>query len=594
MHGTTTPDEHGAIRFARHLRGGFGEATLERLLADFLPLGSFELQYMVDPHSTERVDAIVKLAKQVLPIDSKFPREQVLPLFETHDPELLEGARKALATYVSTQAKSIAKKYIRPEHGTTDMALFVAIQPHGAPTIDRVRELGRSLSVPKAGDYIDAILRKIIEDEASPKLSKATSAELAQTLSHPDGWWRDTAQRLLVERSDPKVVPALEKIIGGETKQVTSLGKIHALWTLAGMERLEDEVVAAALKDADATVRVQALRAGELLIRKRTGNATMAALPALAKDADLAVQLQVLSLAVPENVELQTAANTILAHHLTDPIFRAASLSAAAGRELELLQSLLTDKSFTKAPDTDKKSLFNDLAECVVRGRSAERIEKLFDLIAAQPAAAKADRIAMLSGVSEAVTPDSKSKAPRRMLRVLRKPPGLIQLAADKDKKIADMAGKIEDAFSWPNKPGDKTPPLKPLSGEQAKRFEAGRELFTQLCAVCHQPSGMGMEGVAPPLVDSDWILGTPERNVRIVLNGLTGQVKIGKKTFESEMPGLKVLDDEQIASVLTYIRREWGHEAGPIEPAVVAKIRKETAGRGDQQWTADELSKLK
>ncbi len=107
-----------------HLRGGFGEATLERLLADFLPLGSFELQFMIDPNSTERVDAIVKLARQVLPIDSKFPREQVLPLFETHDPELLEGARKALATYVSTQAKSIAKKYIRPEHGTTDMALI--------------------------------------------------------------------------------------------------------------------------------------------------------------------------------------------------------------------------------------------------------------------------------------------------------------------------------------------------------------------------------------------------------------------------------------------------------------------------------------
>ncbi len=107
-----------------HLRGGFGEATLERLLADFLPIGSYELQYCIDTTTTERVDAIVRLAKFVLPIDSKFPREQVLPLFESNDPVVLEGARKQLSEYVRTQAKSIAKKYIRPECGTCDMALL--------------------------------------------------------------------------------------------------------------------------------------------------------------------------------------------------------------------------------------------------------------------------------------------------------------------------------------------------------------------------------------------------------------------------------------------------------------------------------------
>lgn len=107
-----------------HLRGGFGEASLERLLADFLPVGSFELQYAVVPNAPERVDAVVKLAKQILPIDSKFPREQVLPLFETNDPAALEGARKTLAEVIKGQAKSIADKYIRPDHGTTDMAML--------------------------------------------------------------------------------------------------------------------------------------------------------------------------------------------------------------------------------------------------------------------------------------------------------------------------------------------------------------------------------------------------------------------------------------------------------------------------------------
>ena len=107
-----------------HLRGGFGEAILERLLADFLPHGGFILQYQISPDSTERVDAVVQLAKQVLPIDSKFPREQILPLFDSADPTLLAEARKALAEFVKTQAKQISTKYIRPECGTTDMALI--------------------------------------------------------------------------------------------------------------------------------------------------------------------------------------------------------------------------------------------------------------------------------------------------------------------------------------------------------------------------------------------------------------------------------------------------------------------------------------
>lgn len=107
-----------------HLRGSFGESTLERLLADFLPPGSYEMQYTIVPGSSERVDAVVKLARQVLPIDSKFPREQVLPLFESNDPTTLDAARKVLRDFVKSEAKDIAKKYIRPEHGTTELALL--------------------------------------------------------------------------------------------------------------------------------------------------------------------------------------------------------------------------------------------------------------------------------------------------------------------------------------------------------------------------------------------------------------------------------------------------------------------------------------
>lgn len=107
-----------------HLRGNFGEAVLEQLLTDLLPQDAFELQYRIVPSSNERVDAVIKYPQKVLPIDSKFPREQVLPLFETNDPAKLETARKNLAEVMKTLGKSIRDKYIHPEHGTTEIALL--------------------------------------------------------------------------------------------------------------------------------------------------------------------------------------------------------------------------------------------------------------------------------------------------------------------------------------------------------------------------------------------------------------------------------------------------------------------------------------
>jgi DNA recombination protein RmuC len=104
-----------------HLRGGFGEATLERLLQDFLPTHLFELQGPID--GAGRVDVLVKFPKASLPIDSKFPREQVLSLFHTSDPKKLTEARKVLRKVLRLEAKRI-RKYIRPDAGTMDMAIM--------------------------------------------------------------------------------------------------------------------------------------------------------------------------------------------------------------------------------------------------------------------------------------------------------------------------------------------------------------------------------------------------------------------------------------------------------------------------------------
>jgi DNA recombination protein RmuC len=107
-----------------HLRGSFGEAVLEQLLNDLLPQDAYELQYRIVPGSSERVDAVIRYPQKLLPIDSKFPREQVLPLFETNDPVALEAARKNLSDVMKSLARGIREKYIHPEHGTTEIALL--------------------------------------------------------------------------------------------------------------------------------------------------------------------------------------------------------------------------------------------------------------------------------------------------------------------------------------------------------------------------------------------------------------------------------------------------------------------------------------
>jgi DNA recombination protein RmuC len=105
-----------------HLRGTFGEASLERLLADFLPDHMFEIQTSL-PDGGGRPDAVINFPDRRLPIDAKFPREQVLALFESTVEAEIEEARHEFVRVMKAEAKRV-KAYIQPENGTTDIALL--------------------------------------------------------------------------------------------------------------------------------------------------------------------------------------------------------------------------------------------------------------------------------------------------------------------------------------------------------------------------------------------------------------------------------------------------------------------------------------
>lgn len=112
---------------------------------------------------------------------------------------------------------------------------------------------------------------------------------------------------------------------------------------------------------------------------------------------------------------------------------------------------------------------------------------------------------------------------------------------------------------------------------------EGGRTAFLTYCAPCHQTDGSGMARLATPLRNSKWVLGQEELLARIVLNGLKGDLL---------MPPMSTLDDQQLAAILTYIRRAWGHEAGRVSRETVGRVRAASGGR-TAPWTRPELSAL-
>jgi mono/diheme cytochrome c family protein len=136
---------------------------------------------------------------------------------------------------------------------------------------------------------------------------------------------------------------------------------------------------------------------------------------------------------------------------------------------------------------------------------------------------------------------------------------------------------------TWPGKPGESEVP--PLTPDEQRRFDSGRELYRNVCQACHQPDGRGQEKLAPALIGSALVLAPAEIPARILLSGKEGPIGL--------MPPIGAsISDEDIAGVLTYIRREWGQTGAPVGPSAVAAVRAATSGR-TRPWTNDELLAL-
>jgi mono/diheme cytochrome c family protein/HEAT repeat protein len=502
--------------------------------------------------------------------------------------------------------------------------------------------LSRKLEVPINRGRIFRIVHDTMRRDSRPALSTAPIPRLVETLSHPNGWWRDTAQRLLVERREKSSIAPL-KALAENAKDVRT--RLHAMWTLDGMDAIEPATIVKALGDTSRDIRVSAIRIAE----RWMSDAQSPIQPALAArldDADWNVQEQLAASlgALPAPLR-ETRLAALLEKRGDNPVVIDAAISGLRGSESGVLTKLLQPAT----QSAQREAAITMLAATITRGAQDADVQSLFER-SAETTLAEWQRSALLrgaevallgapppgaigrgragggragAGAGAAAAPGGAAAAgnargqrggpggapafPREggagradaaaeggapagggrggraggpgVLR-LHHEPALAALAAsggDAGQRATALLARIE----WPGKPGASAP-VAPLSAVEQARFTAGQEVYKSVCEACHQPDGRGQERIAPPLVGSALALAPSGVPARILFNGKEGKVGL--------MPPLgSVLSDDQIAAVLTYVRREWGQAGSPVDAASVREARTAAAGRL-KPWTDAEL----
>jgi glucose/arabinose dehydrogenase/mono/diheme cytochrome c family protein len=430
---------------------------------------------------------------------------------------------------------------------------------------------------------------------APPALSKATPAELVQTLSNPKGWWRDTAQRLLVERGDASVAPALKTLAATAPDWRT---RLHALWTLDGLDAIDAALVRKALGDANGDVRASAVRLSE---RWLAADATLrGAVIALVDDKNWNVRRQVAaSIGEMPQADRLDPAVAVLSRYGADPIIVDAAISSLKGVEAEVLTRVMQAK--TASTPSEAVAM---LAAAIAKSGDVAAVQRTIDAAvdASQP---EWRRMALLQGLDAALpargaggrggrrgggggglpglsAPGGRIVVtPGQAVSLPGEPAALTKLATGRTP-LALLAHNVAAKLDWPGRPAPVVI-AAPLTAVQQKRFEAGAEIYKNICLGCHQEDGRGKDKLGANLVDSAFVNGTDvNSSIRILVNGKEGPIGL--------MPPLgPALTDEQIAAALTFIRRSWGNTASAVDPLNVMEVRGLSKSR-TRPWTEQEL----
>ncbi|EMS34559.1 hypothetical protein C943_03779 [Mariniradius saccharolyticus AK6] len=505
-------------------------------------------------------------------------------LLEAHDPN---PGEEFLSSY---------DERFRPVHGTVgpDGALYIVdmyhgIVQHGSYMTPYLKEQTQSRQLDQYVHMgrIWRVVPKRTKTREIPKLAEMSPNQLLEMLSHPDGWQRDMAQRLLVESGDQNLVPRLRELA---TNGSAALGRFHALWTLEGLGAIDEATLRSSLNDNDPLVVQTALRLSEAIAsnnpewKSELGGTMKKMFPAAADVVALQLALTAGVLDFDLKSEILAGLFDRFGHQ---PLMQDAILSSLEGQEFSFLAYLFSQESWMES--LPHKEIFVEmLTTATIKNRNPLEIKGLLALADKSPITWR--EMSMLQAMAvQAGDPNNLAlvELPQRPDFFKRKD---IELEPEKIEMVKSL-------YEWP---GYKATPNitsgQHLDENGRKLFAQGRQKYLTACAGCHGSNGKGVARMGPPLAASEWVVGDEKRLALIILHGIEGPIEVAGKKYDAPeilpvMPAHSTMDDASIAAILTYIRNEWGNQAGAITGRVVSSTRHTSQGRV-YPWSAAELNK--
>ncbi len=159
----------------------------------------------------------------------------------------------------------------------------------------------------------------------------------------------------------------------------------------------------------------------------------------------------------------------------------------------------------------------------------------------------------------------------------------LAMLKVEGEPNLAVYSGKQLDETYVGDKVADLTSVSTAVRAREAgkltkqQQIDAGEALFKGTCSVCHQENGQGLPGIFPPLAGSDYLMADKRRAIGVVLNGLTGTVNVNGQVYNSVMPPMSQLNEDEVANILTFVMNSWGNNGPAVSHEDVYRVRATT-----------------
>ena len=408
--------------------------------------------------------------------------------------------------------------------------------------------------------------------DKQPRMLDETTEELVAHLSHPNGWWRDTAQKLIILRTDrDSVVPLLEKKVR-ESK--SELGRLHALWTLEGIGKASPKVLAAAIADSSSLVRSNAVRVAELFLADGDSTVVTALTDSAYLEDDPEMFLQAInsiSFSGTENETLRALHDSLIEVNVNNPVIgqlkqiKRSNQSEREKRRINTKRNARLAKSMESGKVIYQQLCFSchgpDGKGAPMPGQPGHKLAPSFR---SNPRLMSHDNTAVLT-LLHGLTGDIDGKKYEGLM---------VSMATNDNEWIANITTYIRNSF------GNKAEPTRPSQVEELRdRFKSRKEPWTQA----------ELEKIYPPILanQKQWKLTASHGQDELkgcVDHDMSSRFTTGK--FQN--PGMWVQVELPKISEITQITLDAGSSTGdyPRGYEVVASIDGKTwtkpIARGD------------